>query len=240
MKLIINADDFGLSKSITDGIIVGILGGYITSTTIMSNMDYAEYAIKQAIKNNISCIGLHINLTVGRPIIKNSNLTDSNGIFLYNKNQIENEKLTYEDVYNEINAQIEKIKEYGNDKIKIDHLDFHHHLLSNDIIKKAALDIAKDLNIPVRNQNITNYKCPDILYRDFTINNVNIDNLKQMISKYNNKDIVVEIMTHPGYVDEYTKSITSYLGRENELNVLKEAKSIGLFNDIELISFSDF
>jgi len=240
LKLIINADDFGLSKSITDGIIVGILGGYITSTTIMSNMDYAEYAIKQAIKNNISCIGLHINLTVGRPIIKNSNLTDSNGIFLYNKNQIENEKLTYEDVYNEINAQIEKIKEYGNDKIKIDHLDFHHHLLSNDIIKKAALDIAKDLNIPVRNQNITNYKCPDILYRDFTINNVNIDNLKQMISKYNNKDIVVEIMTHPGYVDEYTKSITSYLGRENELNVLKEAKSIGLFNDIELISFSDF
>lgn len=240
MKLIINADDFGLSKSITDGIVDGILGGYITSTTIMANMDYAEYAIKQAIKNNISCIGLHINLTVGKPIIKNNNLTDNNGVFLYNKMQIENEKLTYEDVYNEINAQIEKIKEYGKDKIKIDHLDFHHHLLSNDIIKKTALDIAKDLNIPVRNQNITNYKCPDILYKDFTINNVNIDNLKEMISKYNNKDIVVEIMTHPGYVDEYTKSITSYLGRENELNVLKEAKSIGLFNDIELISFSDF
>lgn len=48
MKLIINADDFGLSKSITDGIIDGILSGYITSTTVMSNMDYAEYAIKQA------------------------------------------------------------------------------------------------------------------------------------------------------------------------------------------------
>lgn len=240
MKLIINAEDFGLSKSITDGIVDGILGGYITSTTIMANMDYAEYAIKQAIKNNISCIGLHINLTVGMPIIKNNNLTDNNGVFLYNKMQIENEKLTYEDVYNEINAQIEKIKEYSNDKIKIDHLDFHHHLLSNDIIKKAALDIAKNLNIPVRKQNITDYKCPDILYKDFTINNVNIDNLKEMISKYNNKDIVVEIMTHPGYVDEYTKSITSYLDREKELNVLKNAKLKGLFNNIELISFSDF
>ncbi len=240
MKLIINADDFGLSKSITDGIVDGILGGYITSTTIMANMDYAEYAIKQAIKNNINCIGLHINLTVGMPIIKNNNLTDNNGVFLYNKMQIENEKLTYEDVYNEINAQIEKIKEYSNDKIKIDHLDFHHHLLSSDIIKKAALDIAKNLNIPVRKQNITDYKCPDILYKDFTINNVNIDNLKEMISKYNNKDIVVEIMTHPGYVDEYTKSITSYLDREKELNVLKNAKLKGLFNDIELISFSDF
>ena len=61
-----------------------------------------------------------------------------------------------------------------------------------------------------------------------------------MISKYNNEDIVVELMTHPGYVDEYTKSITSYIDRENELNVLREAKLIGLFNDIELISFSDF
>lgn len=96
------------------------------------------------------------------------------------------------------------------------------------------------MNIPVRKQNITDYKCPDILYKDFTINNVNIDNLKEMISKYNNKDIVVEIMTHPGYVDEYTKSITSYLDREKELNVLKNAKLKGLFNNIELISFSDF
>lgn len=32
MRLIINADDFGLSKSITDGIVDGIKGGYITST----------------------------------------------------------------------------------------------------------------------------------------------------------------------------------------------------------------
>lgn len=30
-------------------------------------------------------MGLHINLTVGMPIIKNNNLTDNNGVFLYNK-----------------------------------------------------------------------------------------------------------------------------------------------------------
>lgn len=50
MKLIINADDFGLSKSISDGIIVGIKDGYITSTSVMSNMTWAEYAIKEAKK----------------------------------------------------------------------------------------------------------------------------------------------------------------------------------------------
>ena len=64
MKLIINADDFGLSKSITDGIIEGIKGGYITSTSLMVNMPFAKYAIDEAVKKNINCIGLHVNLTV--------------------------------------------------------------------------------------------------------------------------------------------------------------------------------
>lgn len=79
MKLIINADDFGLSKSITDGIIEGIQGGYITSTSIMANMEYAGYAIDCAIKNNISHIGLHVTLTAGKPILPNPRLTRGGG-----------------------------------------------------------------------------------------------------------------------------------------------------------------
>ncbi len=240
MKLIINADDFGLSKSISDGIIEGILGGFITSTTVMANMEYAEYAIKEAIKNNINCIGLHINFTVGKPIIKNNNLTDENGIFLYNKKQIENKRLTYSDAYNEIKAQLSKIIEYSNGKIKIDHFDFHHHLLGNDNIRNAAIDIAKELNIPIRNEEINNHKCPDILYKDFSITNVNIDKLKEMISIYKDEDIVVELMTHPGYIDDYTKTITSYLKREEELKILQEAKQNDIYDEVDLISFSDF
>ena len=130
MKLIINADDFGLSKSITDGIIDGIKNGYITSTTIMANMEYTEYAIKEAIDKNINCIGLHINLTAGKPILKNSNLTDEEGKFLYNQKQIDNTNLTYEDVYNEITAQINQIKKLSQNKIKLDHLDTHHLYLT--------------------------------------------------------------------------------------------------------------
>lgn len=240
MKLIINADDFGLSKSISDGIIDGIIGGYITSTTIMSNMEYAEYAIKKAMQHNINCIGLHINLTVGKPVIPNTNITQENGLFYYNKSQIENKKLTYQDAYNEIMAQIEKVIEYSDNKIKIDHLDFHHHLTDNENIKKAAIDIAKKYNIPIRNENINECKCPDILYKDFTINNVSLDSLKSMISKYNNEDIVVEIMTHPGYIDDYTKTISSYLNRKEELDILKQAKNTGVFNSIELINYSQF
>ena len=237
MKLIINADDFGLSKSISDGIIEGIKAGYITSTSVMVNMDYAEYAIKEAVKNNIDCIGLHINFTVGKPVINNKNLVDDNGVFLYNRIQIENPRLTYKDAYNEIIAQINKVEEYSDGLIKIDHLDMHHHLSDNENIKRATIDVANKYNIPIRNMFDCDISKPDILYDKFTIKNVSIESLEKMISEYKAKDIVVELMTHPGYIDDYTRSLTSYIERDKELQVLKEAKENGIFDKIELINF---
>ena len=100
--------------------------------------------------------------------------------------------------------------------------------------------ISNNLKIPIRNENISNIKSPDVLYKGFTINNVNIESLKEMVLLYKDKNVVVELMTHPGFIDEYTKSITSYLNRELELNVLKEAMEIGIFNEIELINFRQF
>lgn len=237
MRLIINADDFGLSKSISDGIITGIKGGYITSTSIMANMEYAEYAIKEAIKNGINCIGLHINFTIGRPIIDNTRLVDEEGKFLYKDKQIENPLLTYEDAYNEIIAQLKMIDRFSNGQIKIDHLDGHHHLYRNSNIRKAIIDIAKEYNLPIRNEFECDISRPDILYKDFSINNVSINSLKEMVSKYQDENMTIELMTHPGYIDNYTKTITSYLGRENELETLKLAKEKGIFDNMELISF---
>ena len=237
MKLIINADDFGLSKSISDGIIEGIKDGCITSTSVMANMDSAEYAIKEAINNNIDCIGLHINFTIGKPIINNKNLVDDNGVFLYNRIQIENHKLTYEDAYNEIIAQINKVVEYSNGLIKIDHLDIHHHLSDNENIKNAVIDIANEYNIPIRNEFECDALKPDILYTEFTIKNVSIEVLEKLVIKYKDDDITIELMTHPGYVDDYTKDITSYIERKKELLVLKEAKEKGIFDKLELINF---
>ena len=237
MKLIINADDLGLSKSISDGIILGIKEGYITSASIMANLEYTEYAVKKSVEYGIDCIGLHINLTIGKPIIKNSNLVDKEGVFYYNKEQIKNSKLTYEDAYNEIMAQIDRISKYSNGKLKIDHLDTHHHLMDNPNIKQAIIDISKKFNLPIRKDNVPGIKCPDILYKDFTIKNVNVDIIRNMIEIYKEKNVVVELMTHPGFIDEYTKSVTSYLNREKELNVLKESKIKGLFEEVELINF---
>lgn len=240
MKLIINADDFGLSKSITDGIICGIKEGFITSTTLMANMEYTKYAIEQALKNNITCIGLHVNFTKGKPIIENKNITDENGNFLDRYTQLKNTNLSFEDAYNEIKAQLDRVNKLSNGKLKIDHFDAHHFMMNNDIIKKAVEILSKELNIPVRKENNINAKCPDIMYEDFSLTNVNTYALEKMIDIYKNTEKIVELMVHPGFIDEYTKSITSYLKREEELNILKEAKESGIFKEVELISFSEF
>ncbi len=249
MKLIINADDFGLSESITDGIIIGIKEKFISSTSVMINMPFAKYAIEQAIKNKICCVGLHINLTVGKPILPNKNLTDECGVFLYNQKQINNQLLTYQDVYNELLAQMEKFNEFsGGGVLKIDHLDCHHQILKNTHIRKAVFDIARKYNLPLRNETgstVPDKKCysqiktPDFLEKDFTIQNVTIEKLKSIILKYQGQDVIVEIMTHPGLIDDYTKTITSYLDREKELKVLKQAKEDGIFDSVEMISFKD-
>ncbi|WP_051412242.1 ChbG/HpnK family deacetylase [Halonatronum saccharophilum] len=64
-KLIVNADDFGLTKVCTEGIIKGIKGGIIGSTTI-----YDQYAANKTIKlakeNGITELGLHLTLTCGK------------------------------------------------------------------------------------------------------------------------------------------------------------------------------
>ena len=64
-----------------------------------------------------------------------------------------------------------------------------------------------------------------------------LTSIESMISEYQDKDIIVELMTHPGYVDDYTRSLTSYIERDKELQVLKESKEKGIFNKIELINF---
>ena len=239
LKLIINADDFGLSKSITDGIVYGIKNEYITSTTLMANMEYTKYAVEEAIKNDLDCIGLHINMTLGKPIIPNEHLIDDDGNFLKRKEQISNNNITYQDVYNEIKAQIARVNELSNNKIKIDHLDTHHFITMNDTIKKAVQDISKELDIPVRNENNINARHPDVFYENFSLYDVDLNSIQKMLDKYKNKNIVLELLTHPGYIDDYTKNVTSKIDRDIELDILKAARDSGMFRDVELINFKN-
>jgi len=66
-KLIITADDYGMSKAVNRAIDAGIEAGLITSTNVMTNMDFYEEAIK--LKSTKASVGLHWTLSCGKPVL---------------------------------------------------------------------------------------------------------------------------------------------------------------------------
>lgn len=245
MNLIINADDFGLSKSINKGIIEAYQDGLISSTTIMINMPYVEDAISKWKENTSLGLGLHINLTQGSPISNNVNsLVDENGIFhKHRKIETGEVNIVYEDAYREIKAQIEKLLSYD---VRIDHLDYHHFIHVNPSIRKALINLALEYKLPLRtiDEEFRNevkhngIKTPDVFSFDFYGDGAKLESIVNFVNNYEDCNSI-EIVTHCGYVDEDTKERTSYILREVELNELKKLKTTSFYRQNYLSKYSD-
>src|SRR5205085_11997778 len=59
--LIVNADDFGLSRGVNEGIIEAHTGGILTSTSLMVWRPGAEHAAKVAAAHPALSVGLHFD-----------------------------------------------------------------------------------------------------------------------------------------------------------------------------------
>lgn len=245
MKLILNADDFGLSASVNKGIIDCFNEGLISSTTMMMNTPYTDEAIKLAKEHNIKNIGIHLNLTYGKSVLPASevpSLVDENGIFHYVC--MLGYYTQYLDAKKELCAQIEKFLDSG---LTPDHLDHHHYFNEIPNILKAYLELAEEYKLPVRSmdENARNraremgVKTTDEFSFAFHGNGVDISTFGVLKSLFWKRDISLEVLTHVGYIDDYTRSQTNYLVREDEINVLREAKKQGYFDDVELVGFGD-
>lgn len=84
-KFIINADDYGLTESCSKAIAEAFEKGLISSTTACANGEYIEEAFALAKeKGFLDKIGIHINLTEGKPLtekIVNDSFFCNNGKF---------------------------------------------------------------------------------------------------------------------------------------------------------------
>ena len=245
MKLILNADDFGLSPSINKGIVECFEKGLISSATMMMNTPYTEEAIELAKKHNLKNIGIHLNLTYGKSVLPKSevpSLVDENGTFHYVC--MLGYYTQYLDAKKELKAQIEKFLASG---LTPTHLDHHHYFNEIPNILKAYLELAQEYNLPVRGMDENartlaremGLKTTDEFSFAFHGNGVDISTFDVLKTLFWDKDISLEILTHVGYIDDYTRSQTNYMQRELEIAVLKEAKEKGYFDNIQLISFKD-
>lgn len=65
MKLIVNADDFGLTSGVTYGIYDAMCRGVVTSTTMMVNTSATLLAAQLAKREPALAVGLHVNISLG-------------------------------------------------------------------------------------------------------------------------------------------------------------------------------
>jgi predicted glycoside hydrolase/deacetylase ChbG (UPF0249 family) len=129
-RLIVNADDFGMSRGITDGIILAHRYGFVTSTSLMVNMPAAEYAVSRLAAMPQLSVGVHLNVTAGRPILpaeKVPTLVDTSGRF--HEAGVMNRKLWQwraagNEIEAEFQAQIQWMKDRG---LTPTHADSHQH-----------------------------------------------------------------------------------------------------------------
>ncbi len=66
--LIVNADDFGLTKSINEGIVKAYTQGIVTSSSLMPTGEAFEDALERINNFKLGSIGAHLSLTETSPV----------------------------------------------------------------------------------------------------------------------------------------------------------------------------
>lgn len=135
-RLIVNADDFGFNKEVTDGIIECHKNGCVTSTTLMVNKNSAEYAVQESLKYPKLSVGIHLVLhgNGDRPISSPSAipaLVNKDGM-LRSAGEIihlaKHFKLPVRQIETEFASQLQKFLSFG---ISPTHCDSHQNITVN-------------------------------------------------------------------------------------------------------------
>ena len=111
-KLIITADDYGMSRAVNDAIDAGIEAGLITSTNVMTNMPLYKEAVKLKDKEGV-CVGIHWVLSCGNSVLPAEEiptLVQANGEFYsYSefRRRLRKKLISFTDIKKELIAQYE-------------------------------------------------------------------------------------------------------------------------------------
>ena len=150
-RIIINADDFGLSEGVNKGIVEAHSNGVLTSATIMVNMPAAEQAVDLVKRLPKLGVGVHLNLTNGKPLCHDEgvkHLLNSDGDFGLSPGKLAIASLVTGKVRTaieaELAAQIQRLIDRG---IKPTHLDSHKHIHSFPAIFRIVCRLANRFEI---------------------------------------------------------------------------------------------
>ncbi len=260
-KLIVNADDYGHTPGVSAGIRKSHLDGIVTTTTVMMNYADALAAIRAALA---TCprlgLGVHLVVTEGAPLLPREQvptLVRGDGDF-YSSAQVDllSYGFDHDQLYAEWKAQVELFLSTG---ATIDHLDSHHHAAWRNALPIQVLgELAVEYGVPVRvPYGLAQLSEPGFramverllpagvryphggMMNDFYDHGATLEGLLEVIDHL--PDDTLELMVHPGYIDDEIIAISSYnFPRERELGILTSPRLRRTLDakGIELITFA--
>jgi hopanoid biosynthesis associated protein HpnK len=150
-RLIVNADDFGLTPGINRAIIEAHRSGIVTSATLMANSGAFDEAVRLAQANPNLGVGCHVVLIDGQPLLPPEKIPT----LVTSRAQLERTpaalalkalrgRLNPEEIRAEAEAQIRKIQGAG---LTVTHIDTHKHAHTLPQVLRPLLEAARACGI---------------------------------------------------------------------------------------------
>ncbi|MEZ5288640.1 MAG: ChbG/HpnK family deacetylase [Vicinamibacterales bacterium] len=229
-RLIVAADDFGLTDGVTAGILEAMAAGVVSCTSAMTAVpgaaERAGAAIKPALEGRI---GLHLQRTPGEPCAGRSgvpSLCDGSGRF---PARAEGTAWRDADIACEWLAQVERLRAAG---IEPAHLDSHHHVHQLPAATRPYASLAATLGVaarggpaPVREA----LSAAGVVHADWFETSwfdgvLTVDRFLAIVRRafaVVRGEGTVELMCHPGRTDRALEQVSRYTSqRDAELAVL--------------------
>jgi len=239
-QLIVNADDYGRSPSVSAGIRQAHLQGIVTSTTVMINFPNVTEALRTAATEcPLLEIGVHLCLTTGRTVLPPEqipSLVGSDGGFVPQYPPPDFlESMDPAEAKHEMRAQIKATLATG---IAVSHLDSHHHTIyRHPSLLQVAVELAREYQLPMRmpvppesfddsehvmeletsQELIASVRHPDNFISSFYDHDATLEHLLSILDEL--PAGLSELMCHPGYTGPALDSVYN-VQREREIEIL--------------------
>ena len=146
-RLIVNADDFGLSEAVNEAVIRAFTEGVLTSCSLMVTGEAFEHAVSLAQAHSSLAVGIHLVTVMGRAVLPPAEiptLVDTTGHFASNPTLA---GLKYyfspqarRELRRELSAQFETFAATG---LRLSHIDGHLHMHVHPVIFQIALELGQ-------------------------------------------------------------------------------------------------
>ena len=231
-RLIVNADDFGRSTGVDDGIVRAQRDGIVTSTTFMTNGPSAQHAASLARATPTLDVGVHLVLTYARPLSNPArirSLVRDDGSF-WRPSELLARPFDREEALVEYGAQFARARELiGREPT---HVDTHHWVHDHPALSWAVCELARETGAAARTHTAAQrdeyrakgVRTTDHFTREFQHpGHIEVADLLALISRV--EDGVTELMCHPGEPDPELVATSAYAReRPLELAVLTDPR----------------